>query len=66
MTRSFAGNIYSVINDIYHILGEDSHGQANEMFKMMDKDGDGKITEQEFIRASLEDQTLVRILSTRA
>ena len=57
---------YSVINDIYQMLGEDSHGQANEMFKMMDKDGDGKITEQEFIRASLEDQTLVRILSTRA
>ena len=48
------------------MLGEDSHGQARQMFEMMDKDGDGKITEKEFIRASLEDQDLVRILSTRA
>ena len=48
------------------MLGEDSHGQAKEMFNMMDKDNDGKITEQEFIRASLEDPDLVRMLSTNA
>ena len=48
------------------MLGEDSHGQAKEMFTVMDKDNDGKITEQEFIRASLEDADLVRMLSTRA
>ena len=58
--------LISVIRDIYQMLGEDSHGQAKEMFTMMDKDNDGKITEQEFIRASLEDADLVRMLSTRA
>ena len=47
------------------MLGEDSHGQAKEMFTMMDKNADGKITEEEFIRASLEDADLVRILSVR-
>ena len=30
------------------------------------RDGDGKITEQEFIRACLEDVELSRLLSTRA
>ena len=36
------------------------------MFIMMDKDGDGRITEQEFISAALEDPGLVRMLSTGA
>jgi len=47
------------------MLGEDSHGKAEDMFNMMDKDGDGTITEQEFIRACLEDVELSRLLSIR-
>merc|ERR1719402_8396 len=61
-----AEEMNSVIRDIYQMLGEDSHGQAKEMFALMDKDADGKITEQEFIRACLEDADLVRMLSTTA
>ena len=47
------------------MLGEDSHGQAEMMFTKMDKDKDGKITEQEFIRYAIEDPDMSRILSTR-
>ena len=54
----------SVIRDVYGMLGQDSFGQTRDMFEKMDKDKDGKITEEEFIRASLEDQELVRMLST--
>ena len=70
-----------VIRECYQMLGEDSHGKAEDMFNMMDKwvwqnvdffayyslfrDGDGTITEQEFIRACLEDVELSRILSIR-
>ena len=47
------------------MMNKDSYGQTEKMFQMMDKDKDGKITEQEFIRASLEDPNLVRMLSIR-
>ena len=72
-----------MIRECYQMLGEDSHGKAEDMFNMMDKwvwqndcstffayysllrDGDGTITEQEFIRACLEDVELSRLLSIR-
>ena len=56
----------SVIQDIYQMSEEASRGQAIDMFSMKDLDGDGKITEQEFIQASLQDPDLVRMLSTVA
>ena len=56
---------FSVMRDVYSMLGEDSFGQTKKMFEMMDKDGDNKITEKEFIRASLEDPELTRMLSCR-
>ena len=56
----------TIIQDIYQMSGEASQGQAIDMFSMMDLDGDGKITEQEFIQASLQDPDLVRMLSTVA
>ena len=40
-------------------------GQGKAMFQMMDKDRDGKITEAEFIRASMEDIDLCRMLSMK-
>ena len=46
------------------MLGEDSHGQAEMMFKKMDKNRDGKITEREFIRYAMEDPDMSRILSS--
>jgi Ca2+-binding EF-hand superfamily protein len=61
-----AEEMNSVIHGIYQMLGEASHGESMKMFIMMDKDGDGKITEQEFISAALEDPGLVRMLSTGA
>ena len=56
---------FSVMRDVYSMLGEDSFGQTKKMFEMMDKDGDNKITEAEFIRASMEDPELTRMLSCR-
>ena len=53
------------MRDVYSMLGEDSFGQTKKMFEMMDKDGDNKITEAEFIRASMEDPELTRMLSCR-
>ena len=53
------------MRDVYSMLGEDSFGQTKKMFEMMDKDGDNKITEKEFIRASLDDPELTRMLSCR-
>ena len=46
------------------MLGEDSHGQARQMFEMMDKDGDGKITEKEFIDSILESGILIYLSAT--
>ena len=42
--------------------GNDSIDATEKMFTMMDKDIDGKIIEQEFIQASLEDADFVRML----
>merc|ERR1712080_679397 len=39
---------------MFQMLGEDSHGKAQDMLSMMDRDGDGNITEQGFVRAALE------------
>ena len=58
-------SVFSVMRDVYSMLGEDSFGQTKKMFEMMDKDRDNKITEREFIRASLEDPELTRMLSCR-
>ena len=67
------------MRDVYGMLGKDSYGQAQAMFTMMDKvikwrhkvksyigyqDGDNKITEEEFIRASMADVELNRMLTT--
>ena len=52
------------MRDVYSMLGEDSFGQTKKMFEMMDKDGDNKITEAEFIRASMADVELNRMLTT--
>merc|ERR1711936_508932 len=60
-----AREMNEVIRECYQMLGEDSHGKAEDMFNMMDKDGDVTITEQEFIRACLEDVELSRLLSIR-
>ena len=60
--------VFSVMRDVYSMLGPASGGsfdQTKKMFEMMDKDGDNKITEKEFIRASLEDPELTRMLSCR-
>ena len=55
----------SVLRDVYQMMGECEFGQGKAMFDMMDKDKDGKITEEEFIRASLEDVELRKMLSMR-
>merc|ERR1719270_940665 len=60
-----AREMESVLSDVCSMMNKDSYGQSEKMFQMMDKDKDGKITEQEFIQASLQDQDLVRMLSIR-
>ena len=47
------------------MMGENERGEGQAMFQMMDKDSDGKITEAEFIKASMEDVELCRILSMK-
>merc|ERR1712227_358827 len=58
-----AGEMESVLRDVYQMLGENEFGQGKAMFEMMDKDSDGKITEAEFIKASMEDMELCRMLT---
>ena len=53
----------SVLTDVYQMLGGSENGQGKEMFEMMDKDKDGKITEAEFIKASMEDVELCKMLT---
>ena len=48
------------------MLGGSEYGQGKAMFEMMDKDSDGKITEAEFIKASLEDVELCKMLAMKA
>ena len=48
------------------MLGQDEWGQKNNMFEMMDKDKDGKITQDEFVRASMADVELNRMLTTKS
>ena len=55
--------MFSVLRDVYQMLGENEFGQGKAMFEMMDKDSDGKITEAEFIKASMEDMELCRMLT---
>merc|ERR1712025_1126196 len=63
---SIDGNeMNSVIREVYGMLAEDGSNQAREMFNLMDMDGDGKITEAEFITACMKDIELVNMLSTR-
>merc|ERR1712098_347102 len=63
---SIDGNeMNSVIREVYGMLAEDGSNQAKTMFDMMDMDGDGKITETEFITACMKDIELVNMLSTR-
>ena len=47
------------------MMGESEFGQGQAMFQMMDKDSDGKITEAEFIKASMEDIELCKMLSMK-
>ena len=56
----------SVLRDVYSMLGQDEWGQKNNMFEMMDKDKDGKITQDEFVRASMADVELNRMLTTKS
>ena len=56
----------SVLRDVYSMLGQDEWGQKNNMFEMMDKDKDGKITQDEFDRASMADVELNRMLTTKS
>ena len=44
------GLTLSVMSHVYGMLRQDSSGQARQMFDKMDKDNDGKITQEEFIR----------------
>ena len=55
--------VFSVLRDVYQMLGENEFGQGKAMFEMMDKDSDGKITEAEFIKASMEDMELCKMLT---
>ena len=55
----------SVLRDVYQMMGECEFGQGKAMFEMMDKDSDGKITQEEFIKASLEDVELCKMLSMK-
>merc|ERR1712113_1269962 len=60
-----ASEMESVLRDVYQMMGESEFGQGQAMFQMMDKDSDGKITEAEFIKASMEDVELCRMLSMK-
>ena len=55
----------SVLRDVYQMMGECEFGQGKAMFEMMDKDSDGKITQEEFIKASMEDVELCKMLSMK-
>merc|ERR1712203_489481 len=61
-----ASEMESVLRDVYQMMGECEFGQGKAMFEMMDKDSDGKITEAEFIKASMEDVELCRMLAMKA
>merc|ERR1712156_905489 len=60
-----ASEMESVLRDVYQMMGECEFGQGKAMFEMMDKDSDGKITQEEFIKASMEDVELCRMLSMK-
>jgi len=52
-----------VIQGVYLMLGSEDKGRAAEVFKKMDLNSDGKVTEQEFMEACSTDSELMTLLT---
>ena len=60
-----------IVKSIYKMMGPTHQAQlaqsparrAEEIFRRMDVNNDGKVTRQEFVRCSLEDPRLLEILA---
>ncbi|XP_023346209.1 neuronal calcium sensor 2 [Eurytemora carolleeae] len=52
-----------VIKGVYLMLGHNDNGQAEQIFARMDKDADGRVTEEEFMNACLVDSQLMSLIA---
>ena len=52
-----------VIQGVYLMLGSEDKGRAVEVFKKMDLNSDGNVTEQEFMEACSTDKELMTLLT---
>ena len=52
-----------VIQGVYQMLGSQDKGRAEEVFKKMDLDSDGTVTEKEFMKACSTDKELMNLLT---
>ena len=56
-----------IIVALYEIDGistENAETNAEHIFNALDVDGDGEITEEEFVRACMDDEDFVRLLNS--
>ena len=64
--------ITNLVQSIYQVMGtskeraaqvESAEERAKDIFKQMDRDGDGRVTRDEFVQTCLIDQRLIELLT---
>ena len=62
----------NLVQSIYQVMGtnkeqavqaESAEERARDIFKQMDRDGDGRVTREEFVQTCLIDQRLIELLT---
>ena len=54
--------MHRVIQGVYLMLGSEDKGRAEEVFRKMDLNSDGSVTEKEFMHACSTDKELMSLL----
>ena len=61
-----------IVKDLFHLFKKEDNPDkesqetiANKAFKEMDVDSDGKVTEEEFVRACLSQETISKMLALK-